>query len=221
MIPHSLTPPSQDQTPLCISLPASLDPPPPPKKKGSKEPKIPGSDSIPRPISRFLPPGRAWVCSKLPALVKRGQETREPRAHPGIFTPASFSSVSFCHPAPLLGAWLCLWAPSHTDHREELIGSLQLNVPGFSWARGVSGITDPQIPWDAGSPWSGRGTEGAPSLQLPSCSWLFQGHGSCGPWQAQRDQWWNQGRGIPVFLPKMLWMKGCRGPGTWTQLGFC
>lgn len=73
-----------------------------PKKKGKKKEKKKrkGNDTIPRPVSRFLPPGRAWVCSKLPsppllltALVKQGQETREQMRTSPLFSPKPHLSL--------------------------------------------------------------------------------------------------------------------------------
>lgn len=56
-----LSPSSQETAPLRISLLAFHDL----KIKEEKKQKSKGDDTIPRPISRFLPPGGAWVCSKL------------------------------------------------------------------------------------------------------------------------------------------------------------
>lgn len=89
---------SRARAPLCTSRPACRDP----KKKGKKKEKKKrkGNDTIPRPISRFLPPGRAWVCSKLPsppllltALVKQGQETREQMRTSPLFSPKPHLSL--------------------------------------------------------------------------------------------------------------------------------
>lgn len=60
------------------------------KREKKKEKRQRGNDTIPSSILCFLPPSRAWVCSKLPSpplLVKQGQETREQMRTSLLFSP--------------------------------------------------------------------------------------------------------------------------------------